>query len=359
MNSDIITISPAVVPANSLDDDIFALTLQLEELTGGDSCDTGKYREGEPPDATLALKEYQIEVAMCLGILTDLKLARSIAHAVAIDGPIISNLVDMENQAQDDRRAALQASIDDPELESPATPPPCEDIGLAQSLMLTKEHYNKDLQWDTISDLGDDWNFQASDNECDGERSSWMGSNLLTYTRHQETAFKTFGSPGITCCVCSERFRPGDVLRLECNDVFCRTCLREFIMTTIQDKSLFPPKCHNRALSRKVVSCLLSEEELENFESTEVEVSSGVKTYCSNVSCGRFIPPAQIIADRADCIRCGSSTCTNCKGEFHENDCPEDPLLQLTLKLADDQKWQRCFQCGAIVDLTKACNHIK
>lgn len=107
-----------------------------------------------------------------------------------------------------------------------------------------------------------------------------------------------------------------------------------------------------------MISCLLSEEELETFEDTEVEVSSGVKTYCSNVSCGRFIPPAQITADRAHCVRCGSSTCTNCKNDFHEDDCPDDLLLHATLELAADQKWQRCFACGAIVILAQACNHI-
>lgn len=104
---------------------------------------------------------------------------------MAIDGLIISNLIGIEIQAQDDRRISLQASIDDPELESPATSLPCNEVESAPSFMLTQEHYDKDLQWNTNSGLGDDLDFEAEDDERDGGGTSWGGPKLLTYTRHQ------------------------------------------------------------------------------------------------------------------------------------------------------------------------------
>lgn len=140
--------------------------------------------------------------------------------------------------------------------------------------------------------------------------------------------------------------------------VYCRPCLRNLIVGSIQDKTLFPPRCHRQSVSKNTICSLLPEEQLEDFENTEIEVSCSVKTSCSNVTCGRFIPPAQITADKAYCVRCDTSTCRNCRNEFHEDDSPDDPLLKATLALAIEQKWQRCYACRAVVILAKACNHI-
>lgn len=342
MDSNINAVPTFGNPAKGLDDDIFALAQQLKELSVANDRDKGKYPEGQLPGSIRAVHEYQDEVAACLQRLTDLKLAHSIAHAVATDGPVIAHFMDVEIQAEQDRRAALQTSVDDPELESPAAPPPYEDIADSfETLMLTQKNYVKDPQWDNY--------------DSDGGASSSRDS---TYTERQDKGLKTFSSPAVTCCACSERFQASNVLRLACDDVFCRECLRKLIMASMEDKTMFPPKCHRQTLSQQTIRGLLSAEELEEFQNTELEVSCPVKTYCSNTSCGRFIPPAQITADRAHCARCGTSTCTNCRNKFHEDDCPEDPLLQATLALAADQKWQRCFSCRAVVILAKACNHI-
>lgn len=352
-------VKPTVLPATSLDDEIAALALQLEELRSEDVFDKGKYPEGQPPDATRALLDYQAEIATCLQTFTDLKLAHSIAHAVATDGSVIANLISIEVQAEDDRKNALQVSTDDPELESPAAPPPYEEIEPTRSFMLKQKQYINGPLWDTSSVFGDAWGTQASDNEYNEEPSALKGPQALTYTNHQQAALKAFGVSDTACCACSEHFRSSDVFRLKCNDVFCRTCLMKVIKLAMQDKSVFPPRCHRQALSRDIICLLLSEQELEDYSNAEIEVSCAIKTYCSNASCGRFVPPAQIIADRAYCTRCESSTCTNCKNKFHHDDCSEDPSLQATLALAADQKWQRCFSCRAVVMLAKACNHIR
>lgn len=356
---------------NTIDDVILALELQLEELREDDSCDKGKYPEGQLPDSTRAVREYQAEVAACLQRLTDHKLAHSIAHAVATDGPVIASLMDLEAQDEEDRRAALQTSIDDPELKSPATPRPCELDGTGEGsstrafMQTQKNYYSKGPSWGSslVRVLGDNWGFQTTDDESDERATSssqaWRKSPPPAYTKHQEKVLKTFSSPGLTCCACAGQFRPTDVFRLDCGDVFCRACLKKLIKTSIQDMTMFPPKCHRRPISDQIVRGLLSAQELEEFRNREVEASCSVKTYCSNTSCGRFIPPAQIRADRADCDRCGTSTCTNCRNKYHTDDCPKDLALQATLALADAKKWQRCFSCRAVVMLAKACNHVR
>lgn len=331
MVSDLAANPPAFLPA--WDDEIVALTIQLEQLRTESAHNKGKYTEGQPPDATRALLEQQTELATCLQTLTDLKLAHSIAHAVDTDGPAIANLISIETQANEDRKTALQLSTDDPELESPAAPPPYEEIESTQ-------------------------NFQSLVHRGSGELPAADDARAMTYAQHQEAVIEAFSSRSTTCCACSEAFRPGDVFRLKCNDTFCRPCLTRVVQLAMHDKSMFPPKCHRQAIPEDIICALLSEHELEDFRNTEIEVSCIEKTYCSNNSCGRFIAPTQITADRALCTRCGASTCTNCKNAFHNSDCAEDPLLQATLALAEDEKWQRCFACRAVVILAEACNHI-
>lgn len=218
---------------------------------------------------------------MCLQRLTDLRLAHSIAHAVATDGPVISCFLDVEVQAQEDRRAAVQTSIDDPELESPATPPLAyEDAADAtpELLMLaqTQYLYKGSQPRDASSVLGDDWDFfSPPDDESDGEAAS---SSSSSYTKRQEMVLRTFNSAGITCCACAEHFRPTDVFRLECGDVFCRDCLRRVIMTSMEEKTMFPPKCHRQAFPQQIICRVLSAEEMDDFRNTEIEVACPVKT---------------------------------------------------------------------------------
>lgn len=353
-----IPFTPSVDSTNSSNDEIVALTLQLEELRSEDDRQKGKYREGEPPDATRALLEYQREVATCLQILTDLKLAHSIAHAIDTDGPIIANLTRIEVLAEEDRQTALQMSIDDPELKSPPAPPPYAENESTQSFKPSQHYHNQGPQWDISSVFGDDWSAQLGEDEDNEEQPAPGDSKALAYTKHQKAALKALGSKAINCCSCDEKFRPCDILRLECDHFFCRTCLKQVIMQSMLDKSTFPPRCCRKNIPQDKIGLLLSEEEFGDFKNTEIEVSCDVKTYCSNASCGRFIPPTQITADRAHCLRCGNSTCTNCKNAFHQDDCPEDQELQATLVLAKEQKWQRCFACRAVVILDRDCNHI-
>lgn len=274
MNSDL-SATPPAVPA-AWDDEIVALTIQLEQLKTECAHDNGKYTEGQPPDTMRALLEQQMELASCLQTLNDLKLAHSIAHAVDTDALVIADLLSIETQANEDRRTALQLSTDDPELESPAAPPPYEEVESTQK-------------------------FQSLVHTGNGALPAADEARALTYAQHQGAVIEAFSSRSTTCCACSEHFRPGDVFRLQCNDTFCRPCLTRVIQLAMHDKSIFPPKCHREAIPRAIICDLLSAHELDDFENTAIEVSCADKTYCSNNACGRFIAPAQITADRARC----------------------------------------------------------
>ncbi|RAH80840.1 hypothetical protein BO86DRAFT_419760 [Aspergillus japonicus CBS 114.51] len=95
------------------------------------------------------------------------------------------------------------------------------------------------------------------------------------------------------------------------------------------------------------------------FCEAEVEFTTTDRIYCSNLDCGRFIPPAQITFNLAHCLACDKMTCSTCKSVFHQGeDCPEDMALAATLDLARSEGWQRCFSCRAVVQLGVGCHHI-
>lgn len=46
-------------------------------------------------------------------------------------------------------------------------------------------------------------------------------------------------------------------------------------------------------------------------------------------------------------------------GPSHEDEeCPEDMEMEDLLNAAAEKKWQRCYSCRRMVELTIGCNHI-
>lgn len=339
MSYDLIAIQPAL-PAN-LDDEITALALQLEEINCNGEKQKGKYLADHPPDIELAFSAFQAEILAHIGFLSDLKLAHSIAHAVDTDGQVIADIAREEAQAQQDRRSALQISGDDPELEAP---PPYTEVDFNIS---TQEER---LHWVT-SVLGDDSATELDDQEDNAGPS-------MTYAERQGKALEKISLTESQCCVCYNHFRSYEIIRLQCEDLYCTDCLKGLFMRATKDQTLFPPRCCRQQIPLLLIAAELSADELDVFNSAEIEFSTKDRTYCCNVDCGRFIPPSQIRADRAECDRCGSATCAMCKNAFHRDDCAADPSLQATLALATSQGWQRCFACRALVELNVGCYHM-
>ena len=343
MSYDLTAIQPAH-PAN-LDDEITALALQLEEINRNNEKQKGKYPADNPPDIELAFSTFQAEVLAHIGFLSDLKLARSIAHAVDTDGQVIADITRGEAQAQQDRRLAFQISGDDPELEAPS-PYTEVDFNISANISTKDER----LHWVT-SVLSDDSAIELDDQDDN------VGPSM-TYAERRGEALEKISLTESQCCVCCNHFRSYEIIRLQCEDLYCTDCLKGLFMRATKDQTLFPPRCCRQQIPLLLIAAELSADELDVFNSAEIEFSTKDRTYCCNVDCGRFIPPSQIRADRAECGRCGSATCAMCKNAFHRGDCAADPSLQATLALATSQGWQRCFTCGALVELNVGCFHM-
>ncbi|KAG5914026.1 hypothetical protein E4U53_004725 [Claviceps sorghi] len=94
--------------------------------------------------------------------------------------------------------------------------------------------------------------------------------------------------------------------------------------------------------------------------SSEWELPVGERVYCSQPDCGVWIRPEQIKLDKRQ-GRCGRGhfTCTIGTGPSHgDDDCPQDYDMTLTRILAEQEGWERCFNCHAMVEHRDACEHM-
>jgi hypothetical protein len=95
-----------------------------------------------------------------------------------------------------------------------------------------------------------------------------------------------------------------------------------------------------------------------------------LRVYCSNPSCAKFLDASLQVTDAdtrvkyamCDAKNCRTRTCTSCKKlvdqSVRHHICKASEEDELFKKAALEQGYQECFSCGAVVELTEACNHI-
>jgi len=113
------------------------------------------------------------------------------------------------------------------------------------------------------------------------------------------------------------------------------------------DEALFPPRCENEPIPLSHVHIFLPSDLAKGFESKYAELSTKNRAYYYDPKCTTFLPTAAISegTDIGTCPRCEKTTCTICKEPSHTGDCPEDTGLQQLVSTANNELWQRCFEC--------------
>jgi hypothetical protein len=335
----------AVQPAHPdlLDDEIAALTLQLDEINYREQTKKAKYSSSNIPDLEVACSSYLSEIEAHLVFLKDVKLAHSFASAIDTDAQAIAEIAQSEVHAQEDRRIAVQMSSDDPELEAP---PACTEI--------VRADYLEDKVMRRLAAL------LSSIDELYEDPRDKPGPSVQ-YAQRQVKALETLASDWFQCIACRDEFRWASGRQLECEHQYCTPCMKRFIMRGIvdHDLALIPPRCCSLNVPIAVIADILTDEEMDDFQNATAEKNTRDKTYCSNSDCSRFITSDHITADNATCSRCYFQTCTMCKSPSHKgDDCPADPDLEATLHLGIQLQWKRCFSCRSMVEIDTGCNHM-
>ena len=225
-------------------------------------------------------------------LLNDFKLAHSIAIAVDSDAQAIAELWQAETQAEEDRQVAVRMGDGDLDLE---TPSPC-----------TEEAHKSFMEEEAVRCSAD----LLSSNEAFDYNVTAVAGPSQPYAHRQADALGKLARETFQCIPCTDSFRRAGVTQLHCSHAYCSTCLKEVIMRGVidHDLALIPPRCCGKPLAHEIIVNTLNDEEMEDFQNAGIERNTRDKTYCSNMKCGKFIAPINIVADNATCPRCKSKT---------------------------------------------------
>jgi hypothetical protein len=166
------------------------------------------------------------------------------------------------------------------------------------------------------------------------------------------------GVPVGRCTVCQDRFSLDELAVAPCNHQYCQGCIRELFTCSFRDEESFPPGCCGQPITPESVLASLTPEIQAEFQGKSVEFSTQNRSYCSNTECAAFLTPAMIVGDVGRCGICQVRTCTLCKGESHDGECPPDGAMVLLQELAAQEGWQQCSGCRRMIELTQGCYHM-
>ena len=338
------TTNPHPFTLQEIDDASAALILQLqhEDAEALLQSSKGKNREDEVSDIDLAIELLQQDLQQTNTFLMDRCMIRSLARAVVTDSACLTDEVAREDGLANDRLVAERiqrgGEVERARGTSGDPDPGLDDLCIARLTAL----YVSGPSGERISAVDDDDKDLATSESSRSAAGRAEGSNT---TRHE-------------CTACGEHHRAFETFRTSCGHHYCQACLSELFDLSITDETLFPPRCCRQPISLTAARLYLSPDLVGRFQQKAVEFQSSDRTYCSRPTCSAFITAAHIDGERGTCTACFQQTCTICKGNSHDGDCPQDTATQQVLAAAAAEGWQRCYNCRRLVELDIGCNHM-
>lgn len=311
---------------NQIDQATLDLIIQLQ-LQDTRTLIKGKHREGEQSDAELAVELYRLELESLASFQYDHTMSRSIAHAVLADGEVINKHVSEEEQATHDREFAIHGEY--PEQTSRTTTPE----------IIMNEKMIKKLTALYVSNA----------EPLNGEPSSRQAAPAVASATAIEQR---------RCVSCMTDVPFFETVQCPCSHEYCRECIADLFKAAMYDESLFPPRCCRQTVPFGLNRIFLPAKLVGQYRAKELEYATKDRTYCHLPNCSTFIAPVSIKGDIAICPKCQSETCSICKSQSHEDNCPQDTATLDLLRIAEENDWQRCYSCRRMVDLITGCNHI-
>jgi hypothetical protein len=324
--------------SNSISEDDLAavLAFQMEEIAAATSDCTSS------SDWDLAKSLLESELTQQLQIWEDHALAASMYRAAALDGEIIEEELSRAAQIQRDHEMALH--LERSGAETFDQPPPAKRRRTALRLDPdVEEIYNRYMG--SLAAV------------CWKDRGTGVGSSASA------KALQLFNKNRLADCdVCTETKDDFLVVPLDCGHNHCLDCLRMYFLHSLgrPDEAFYIPRCCNETpqIPLWYAAEVLSETELTEYHRKLGTVNPDQKLKCSNVSCDVTIHPSWTKYDLALCMVCFQETCTICQRPAHRGECPSDEATTQLLEIAQRNHWQRCYSCGAMVQLQAGCYHI-
>lgn len=333
-----------------LDTETASLVAQLQKEDVGEllSCSKRKQKEGTLTDAQVALQLCLEDLNLVESTATDESMARSMASAILADEILLQEMSAENDRALRDRELALRLSnqpygelhqlpaIVHPAQDAVAHQPKWDDLTMAkicarQAFFLKAEGQG------------------VFYNEADAQAEPSQAAALRKPADIEET---------LQCAACTGNRMWFETVKLPCGHDYCEDCISDLFEQSMNDETLYPPRCCRQPIPLNSTSPFLRAGLFEAFNEKKTELDASDRLYCHEPSCNAFIPPDQIEHDIATCPQCHRNTCTICRRASHLGDCPEDTELQQVLQLAQETGWQRCYKCHRLVELDRGCYHM-
>ncbi|KAI0532787.1 hypothetical protein GGR58DRAFT_488866 [Xylaria digitata] len=323
-------------------DEDLALVIQLLQQDGEEvvsaAIGKGKQPEGIVTDTQAAFNLFMEELEVTKTFFTDRRMTRSIQSAIQLDGDALLQSQNEEQIAEHDRNLSVSLSNGqgEPLVLQNTLQPSAHDNELIDKMACIYITGIDDAESDDDTIL-----------TSQPESSTWAASRQVRRTRQKRL-----------CEACGEQKHFAELSRAPCQHEYCRQCLSRLFRDAMVDESLFPPRCCKQHIPLDKSQLFLDANVVRQFRQKALELSTPNRTYCHNMSCAAFIPPANCSYTTATCGECRRQTCTTCKGVSHDGDCPNDEQLQQVIQLAREQGWQRCQNSWGIVEPNTGCNHM-
>jgi hypothetical protein len=210
------------VMSTSVDDEIAALALQLEELGLTTTSRKGKYPLDHPPDFEVAFASFQAELEKYRTVLADQKFAQSMGAAVHTDEAIIDTLTAQETEFLADHRLAIQLSTDD------------TGIDTASYSLASRDTRGIDGWMSMVSGT------VASHSVVDFSDEENEAGPSMTYVKRQAQVIEKLAME-YNCIACTDRFPRSNMVTAHGSHRYCADCVRSLFMRSTKDEGLFPP----------------------------------------------------------------------------------------------------------------------
>ncbi|MCJ1313529.1 hypothetical protein MMC25_007208 [Agyrium rufum] len=207
----------------------------------------------------------------------------------------------------------------------------------------------------------------------DVSRKSVYGTTTRKGDRSSGIFSKFFGPPApvepeprVECLICFSDLPRSRTAKLACGHRMCNACLKRVFTLSVSDPAHMPPTCcTSDHIPVKHVDKLFDRNFKAQWNKKYSEYTTKNRIYCPSRRCGEWIKPNHIATDPGSgrkygkCTRCRTKVCATCNGRWHmSRECPTDPATREFVEIAKQKGWQRCFNCGSMVELKEGCNHM-
>lgn len=293
-----------------------------------------------------ALKILQEELVAALLLNCDHRLVIHLFKTDEADRAIITELIEQEAQALEDFELAMRLSNLQVRPESCANARTMiRDTAKALATMKSGQIREEDVGYDSALD-------SVQLTQAEGKPKPIPSSSFHKGQGKAQQILR------VQCDACLSDHAEFDTWRLRCSHSYCRDCLVRLFQEALNDTDRFPPRCCKSEIPfEDVEGYYFTKEFADTFKEKRLELTTKNPLYCSEPTCSKFLRLQLIEKRRAVCPSCETMTCASCRQAGHEGTC-EDQQNKAVLAMAEEFRWQRCYKCNTLVELTVGCNHM-